>query len=71
MSIASRRSGDKWRGSGGVPGTRSVFAERTADGYFLDVTWDRKALAALAFPWRTPRKRSFHRGRRGQRQYDH
>jgi len=31
----------------GVPGTRSVFAERTADGYFLDVTWDRKALASF------------------------
>jgi Cu(I)/Ag(I) efflux system membrane protein CusA/SilA len=30
----------------GVPGTRSVFSERTGDGYFLDVTWDRKALAA-------------------------
>lgn len=29
-----------------VPGTRNVFAERTGDGYFLDVTWDRKALAA-------------------------
>jgi Cu(I)/Ag(I) efflux system membrane protein CusA/SilA len=29
-----------------VPGTRSVFAERTGDGYFLDVTWDRKALAS-------------------------
>jgi len=29
----------------GVPGTRSVFAERTGDGYFLDVTWDRTALA--------------------------
>jgi Cu(I)/Ag(I) efflux system membrane protein CusA/SilA len=29
----------------GVPGTRSVFAERTADGYFLDVTWNRPALA--------------------------
>jgi Cu(I)/Ag(I) efflux system membrane protein CusA/SilA len=28
-----------------VPGTRSVFAERTADGYFLDVAWDRQALA--------------------------
>ena len=28
-----------------VPGTRSVFAERTADGYFLDVVWDRVALA--------------------------
>ncbi len=28
-----------------VPGTRSVFSERTGDGYFLDVTWDRKALA--------------------------
>ena len=27
-----------------VPGTRSVFAERTGDGYFLDVTWDRRAL---------------------------
>ena len=27
-----------------VPGTRSVFAERTADGYFLDVEWDRSAL---------------------------
>jgi Cu(I)/Ag(I) efflux system membrane protein CusA/SilA len=29
----------------GLPGTRSVFAERTSDGYFLDVTWDRPALA--------------------------
>jgi copper/silver efflux system protein len=28
-----------------IPGTRSVFAERTADGYFLDVVWDREALA--------------------------
>jgi Cu(I)/Ag(I) efflux system membrane protein CusA/SilA len=28
-----------------VPGTRSVFAERTGNGYFLDVTWDREALA--------------------------
>jgi len=30
----------------GVPGTRSVFSERTGDGYFLDVTWDRQALAS-------------------------
>ena len=28
-----------------VPGTRNVFAERTGDGYFLDVTWGREALA--------------------------
>jgi Cu(I)/Ag(I) efflux system membrane protein CusA/SilA len=28
-----------------VPGTRSVFAERTAGGYFLDVVWDRGKLA--------------------------
>jgi Cu(I)/Ag(I) efflux system membrane protein CusA/SilA len=28
-----------------VPGTRSVFAERTGDGYFLDITWNRQALA--------------------------
>ena len=28
-----------------VPGTRSVFAERTTDGYFLDVAWDRDKLA--------------------------
>jgi copper/silver efflux system protein len=28
-----------------VPGTRNVFAERAGDGYFLDVTWDRQALA--------------------------
>ena len=28
-----------------VPGTRSVFAERTGEGYFLDVGWDRAALA--------------------------
>jgi len=28
-----------------VPGTRSVFAERTGNGYFLDVVWDRDALA--------------------------
>jgi len=29
----------------GVRGTRSVFAERTTGGYFLDVEWDRPALA--------------------------
>lgn len=29
----------------GVDGTRSVFAERTASGYFLDIEWDRPALA--------------------------
>jgi Cu(I)/Ag(I) efflux system membrane protein CusA/SilA len=28
-----------------VPGTRSVFAERTGAGYFLDVTWKREELA--------------------------
>jgi Cu(I)/Ag(I) efflux system membrane protein CusA/SilA len=28
-----------------VPGTRSVFAERTGDGYFLDFDWNRGALA--------------------------
>jgi Cu(I)/Ag(I) efflux system membrane protein CusA/SilA len=28
-----------------VKGTRSVFAERTASGYFLDLEWDRVALA--------------------------
>jgi Cu(I)/Ag(I) efflux system membrane protein CusA/SilA len=28
-----------------VPGTRSVFAERTAEGYFLDFDWNRDALA--------------------------
>jgi Cu(I)/Ag(I) efflux system membrane protein CusA/SilA len=28
-----------------VPGTRNVFAERVGDGYFLDVTWNREALA--------------------------
>jgi copper/silver efflux system protein len=28
-----------------VRGTRSVFAERTGGGYFLDVTWDRDKLA--------------------------
>jgi copper/silver efflux system protein len=28
-----------------VPGTRSVFAERTGNGYFLDVVWNREALA--------------------------
>jgi Cu(I)/Ag(I) efflux system membrane protein CusA/SilA len=30
---------------GAVRGTRNVFAERTADGYFLDVSWDRLALS--------------------------
>jgi Cu(I)/Ag(I) efflux system membrane protein CusA/SilA len=29
----------------GVPGTRSVYAERTAGGYFLDIQWHRSALA--------------------------
>jgi len=28
-----------------VRGARSVFAERTAEGYFLDIVWDREALA--------------------------
>ncbi|HEV8318521.1 MAG TPA: CusA/CzcA family heavy metal efflux RND transporter [Vicinamibacterales bacterium] len=28
-----------------VPGTRSVFAERTGAGYFLDIDWKREALA--------------------------
>jgi copper/silver efflux system protein len=28
-----------------VSGTQAVFAERTADGYFLDVQWDREQLA--------------------------
>jgi len=28
-----------------VPGTRSVFAERTSGGYFLDIDWNRPALA--------------------------
>lgn len=28
-----------------VPGTRSVFAERAGDGYFLEITWNRQALA--------------------------
>jgi Cu(I)/Ag(I) efflux system membrane protein CusA/SilA len=27
------------------PATRSVFAERTGDGYYLDIDWDRAALA--------------------------
>ena len=29
----------------GIPGTRSVFSERTGDGFFLDVVWDRARLA--------------------------
>ncbi len=28
-----------------LPGTRSVFAERTTGGYFLDISWDRDKLA--------------------------
>jgi Cu(I)/Ag(I) efflux system membrane protein CusA/SilA len=28
-----------------VPGNRNVFAEHIGDGYFLDVNWDRQALA--------------------------
>jgi Cu(I)/Ag(I) efflux system membrane protein CusA/SilA len=32
-----------------VPGTRSVFAERTGEGYFLDVVWDRQSLARYGF----------------------
>jgi Cu(I)/Ag(I) efflux system membrane protein CusA/SilA len=28
-----------------IPGTRNVFAERVGEGFFLDVTWDRQALA--------------------------
>jgi len=30
-----------------VAGTRSVFAERTGSGFFLDIEWDRDALARL------------------------
>jgi Cu(I)/Ag(I) efflux system membrane protein CusA/SilA len=30
---------------GSVPGTRGVFAERTNEGYFLDVVWQREKLA--------------------------
>jgi len=30
-----------------VKGTRSAFAERTGSGYFLDIQWDREALARL------------------------
>jgi len=33
------------RALGSVRGTRSVFAERTSRGYFLDFEWDRNALA--------------------------
>jgi Cu(I)/Ag(I) efflux system membrane protein CusA/SilA len=29
----------------GLPGTRNVFAERASGGYFLDIDWDRRALA--------------------------
>jgi Cu(I)/Ag(I) efflux system membrane protein CusA/SilA len=32
-----------------VPGTRSVFAERTASGYYYDVEWNRAALARYGF----------------------
>jgi len=28
-----------------VPGRRRVFAERTGEGYFLDISWDRSTLA--------------------------
>jgi Cu(I)/Ag(I) efflux system membrane protein CusA/SilA len=28
-----------------LPGTRNIFAERASGGYFLDVEWDRRALA--------------------------
>ncbi len=28
-----------------VPGVRSVFSERTGDGYFLDIVWNRESLA--------------------------
>ena len=31
--------------AGKVPGTRSVFAERTGSGFFLDIEWDREALS--------------------------
>jgi Cu(I)/Ag(I) efflux system membrane protein CusA/SilA len=31
-----------------VPGTRGVFAERTGTGYFLDIEWNREALARYA-----------------------
>ena len=42
----SRRSGPRSKPAlNGVEGTRSVFAERTGSGYFLDIEWNREALA--------------------------
>jgi Cu(I)/Ag(I) efflux system membrane protein CusA/SilA len=35
-----------------IKGTRSVFAERTASGYFLDIEWNRKELARYGLSMR-------------------
>ncbi len=52
-----------------VPGTRSVFAERTGDGYFLDVNWNRPALAQVRPFYPGCPGRSLHRGRWRQREH--
>lgn len=41
----ARTSGALERVLRGIPGARSVFAERSTDGYFVDVVWDREKLA--------------------------
>jgi Cu(I)/Ag(I) efflux system membrane protein CusA/SilA len=39
-----------------VQGTRAAFAERTADGHFIDVEWDREQLARYGFSVETAQR---------------
>ena len=52
-----------------VPGTRSVFAERTAGGYYLDFDLDRDAAGALRARRSTTRRRSSVGDRRRDRHH--
>lgn len=45
LAEIERLGGEAERLLGQVRGTRSVFAERTGGGYFLDIAWDRDELA--------------------------
>ena len=53
-----------------VPGTRSVFAERTAGGYFLDFDWNRDELARYGLSIDDAQMVVMTRDRRRQRDHD-
>ena len=52
-----------------VKGTRTVLAERTADGYFLDLQWDREQLARYGISVEDAQKSGRECDRRRQHQH--